>query len=149
MADLKASARVAGVATGTAAKTLLQLVAPANQRNKILEISIGFHGTSNTDPPVTVDLCQQDTAGTSSALTLVKDDASKTETLQTAALQTFTAEPTTSTPIRTWSVHPQAGALVIRFSEEDAIKLGGGKRLGLRVTTSVTQNADAYINFEE
>jgi hypothetical protein len=149
MADLNFILAVEGVATGTAVKTLIQAVAPANQRLKLKELSIDFHGISNTDPPVTVDLCQQDTAGTSSGLTPVKEDASLPETVQSTARQTFTAEPTTSTPIRTWSVHPQAGALVIEFPEADMPKLGGGKRLGLRVNTSVSQSADCYMKFEE
>lgn len=148
MADLNAVARVAGVSTGTSVKTLVQIVSPTNQRLKITEVAIGFHGITNTDAPITVELVQQSTAGTSSSLTPVSEDSGMPETVQSTALQAFSAEPTLTNVIRTWAVHPQQGAvLILPIGRE--IKVSGGKRIGLRVTAGVAVNADAYIRFEE
>lgn len=148
MADMNFIARVAGVASGTAAKTLIQLLAPTNQRVKIKEVGIGLHGTSNVAEPITVDLLRQTTAGTASALALAKEDDTRPEAIQTTAQQTVTAEPTAGDIIRTWTIHPQTSQ-VYQLPIEDEITLGGGKRLGLRVTAAATVNVDAYIRGEE
>src|SRR5687768_9105276 len=100
-------AKITGVATGTALKTLLQVVAPTNQRVKIKEIGIGFHGISNTAEPILIQLMRQSTAGTMSALTLVKEDDTTPESIQSTAQHTATVEPTAGDVIRTWTIHPQ------------------------------------------
>lgn len=146
MADLNLIARVTGVTTGTAALTLLQIIAPTNQRLKLWEIAVGFHGVSNTDAPNTVSLVSAADAGTSSALTLLLDDASQPETPQSTAKQTFTAEPGTPVVRRTWAVHPQTG-LILPLATP--IIIPGGGRLGIRVTASVSTTADAYFAYEE
>ncbi len=148
MADLNVIARVAALTTGTSVLTAIQIVTPANQRIKVKEIGVGFHGVVATDAPITVDLLLQTTAGTSSSLTLGKEDSSAAETIQSTALQTFSGEPTAGTIIRTWSVHPQTGMVLI-LPPGAEIKVGGGKKLGLRVTAGVSTTCDAYIRFEE
>jgi hypothetical protein len=140
-------ATVAGVATGTAAKTLMQLVAAANHALGLREIGVSFHGINNTHEPITVELLRQTDAGTASALTLVKGDDGQADTLDTTAQQTFTAEPTAGDVLGVWAVHPQTG-IVIPFAEgEITVKAGG--RLAIRVTAANDVEADGYMRFEE
>lgn len=148
MAGRYGIARKEGMATGTSAKTLLQVVAAPNHAIKINEVSIGFHGTSNTAEPVKVELLRQTTAGTMSALTPVNADDSVADTLDTTAQHTATSEPTAGDILRTWAVHPQTG-LVVQAHDLAPIIVGAGDRLGLRVTAAADVNADAYISFEE
>src|SRR6187200_1914628 len=88
------SAVKTGVVTGTAAKTLLQLVAAANHRFVVKEIAVSFAGTSATDPPVLIEVLRQTTAGTMTALSPVKANDADEETLQTTAQHTAIVEPT-------------------------------------------------------
>lgn len=141
-------ARIAGVATGTSIKTLLQLLAATNHAIEIIEIGIGFHGTSNTGEPILVNFMKQTTAGTMTALTLVKGDDSVADSFDTSASHTATAEPTAGDVLRSWPVHPQTG-LVWQAHDKAPIVIKQGDRGGLTVTAGASVNADAYIVFEE
>jgi hypothetical protein len=148
MSALQGVARVSGVSSGTALKTLTQLVAATDHRVKLLEVGISFHGVSNTDNPPTVDILRQTTAGTSSALTIVAVDSGISGAFETTALQTFTAEPTVGDILWTGAIHPQTGVIYqIPLGEE--IIMPGSTRLGLRVLATVSVNVDAYMKFEE
>src|SRR5262245_33656263 len=109
MAGVRFKGVTGQIATGTSAKTLAQIVAAANHGVLLEEVSISFDGTSNTATPIKVDILRQTTAGTMSALTLVKDPDDTDETLQTTAQHTATAEPTASDVLATEHVHPQQG----------------------------------------
>ncbi len=136
------------VLSTTSAKTLIQLVAAANVRVKILEWSVSFAGTSNTATPIQVDIVRQTSAGTSVSLTLVKDNESDQETLNTTALQTITAEPTTGSTVITEEVHPQTGyTWQAPFGREVIIQ--GGNRAGLRVTAAASVIAASRMFAEE
>jgi hypothetical protein len=131
MAGLRFRANTAQVATGTSAKTILQLVAASNHRVLIPRISISFEGVTPTDPPIQVVIRKQTDAGTASALTLVKDNDNDDETLQTTAQHTATAEPTGSDSLETRLVHPQGSR------DFGPFVLPGGDRIGVVVTASV------------
>lgn len=139
---------VAGVTTGTSAKTILQLIAATNVRVALKRLSISFRGTSNTDTPVLVELLRQTTAGTMTAATPVSRQGIGTETIQTTAAHTASAEPTAGNVLYRLSVHPQTGA-VIDFVGENEILIPGGGRLGVRVTAAQSQTADVQADFEE
>lgn len=134
------------IATGTALKTMVQLVAATNHAIKILEIAIGFDGVSATQEPVLVTLTRQTDAGTMSSLTPVKGDDSVADTLDTTAQHTATSEPTAGDVLKVWKVHPQQ-QIVIAFG--DGIMVGAGDRIGLVVTSPDAHNADVHIEFEE
>jgi len=136
------------VATGTAVKTLLQVVAAANHAIKITEYGISFNGVNNTHEPILVELLRQTTAGTMSALTPVKADDSGADTFDTTAQHTATAEPTGGDVIRSHYVHPQTG-LVVPVGDEAPIVVGAGDRVGLRVTAANDVKAAPHICFEE
>lgn len=148
MARIRATVGQNGISTGTSAKTILQLIAAANHRVAIEELGISFRGIVNTDPPVLVEIVRQTTAGTVSAATPAKKDASADETLQTTAGHTATVEPTTTDVLKRFSVHPQTG-FVWQARPGDEIWIAGGGRIGIRVTTTTTQTVDVYADFEE
>jgi len=129
-------------------ETLIQLIAAANHRVKILEWGIFFNGTSNTAEPVDVQLQRQTDAGTGSSLTPVKLDDSIGETLLTTGQQDFNAEPTSTDEVDVALVHPQSW-YVKQFPYGREPKIGGGDRLGLRATAPAIVSCRAYIVFEE
>jgi hypothetical protein len=136
------------ISTGTSAKTLLQIVAASNHKVLIDEISISFNGTSNTAEPIKVDVLRQTTAGTMSSLTLVKDPDDWDETIQTTAQHTATAEPTASDVLMSEHVHPQQGyTWQAPFSR--SIAIGGGDRIGVRVTAPASVSAIVRVAGEE
>jgi len=148
MAGLNAFAQTDQIATGTAKKTLLQLVAAANHRVLVGEISVSFKGTTNTDAPILVEVARQSDAGTMSALTPAKNNVDDAETLQTTAQHTATAEPTETDVVMAREVHPQGGFdWMAPFGKE--IVVSGGDRLGIAVTAGVDVNAVASMRFEE
>ena len=147
MAGLKLAAVTAAIATGTAAKTLAQILAPANHRVQLKRLEISFDGVTNTATPIKVDILRQTTAGTMSSLTPVKR-GNFTETLQTTAQHTATAEPTAGDVLRSFYVHPQQGE-VWEAPFDDPIDIPGGTRLGVRATASASVNALVALDLEE
>ena len=148
MAGVKGTAQTAEITTGTSKITLLQIVAAANVRALVKEISVSFKGVTNTDAPILVQVHRQTSAGTMSALTLNKMNEGDDETLQTTGLHTATAEPTTGAEVLGEEVHPQGGyTWQAPFGGEIVVK--GGNRLGIAVTAAVSVSAKARIVFEE
>lgn len=149
MAGLRVRANTAQIATGTALKTILQIVAAANHRIVIPRISISFEGVTPTDAPIDVQIMRQSTAGTDpgGALTLTKDNDSDDETIQTTAQYgpagTWTAEPTAGDVLDRRLVHPQGRADFGPFTVK------GGGRLGVVVTAAVSIDCIASAAIEE
>lgn len=144
------SAEVSGITTGTALKTLLQLLAATNVKVRVKEISISFNGTSNTATPILCEVVRQTSAGTLTNVTTLRPwDDDLVETLQTTAKDTATVEPTDSggVPIAEY-VHPQQGFLWQgRWADELIIK--GAGRLGFRVTAGASVSAAIRMMGEE
>lgn len=148
MAGNRFKAVTGQISTGTSAKTLLQIVAATNQKVLIDEISISFNGVSTTAEPIKVDVLRQTTAGTMSALTLVKDPDDFDETIQTTAQHTASAEPTAGDVLLSEHVHPQQG-YTWQAPLGREIRIGGGDRLGIRVTAAASVSAIARVCGEE
>jgi hypothetical protein len=148
MAGILASAQTAEVETGTSLKTILQIIAAANHRIKIKEISVSFTGTSNTAAPILVQVCRNTDAGTLSSLTPQKLNPADDETLQTTAAHTATAEPTIGVEVMGENVHPQGG-FVWQAPFGGEIQVIGGARLGIAVTAAASVNCKARFVFEE
>lgn len=150
MAGLRVTAEnTAAVALAAAtAKTVLQLNAPAQQRIKIQRIGVFFDGASTTAVPVVVKMLIATTAGTNTALTLNKLVSSDSETIQTTAGENATAEPTKTTLLDQWFIHPQMGIdLTYAFGQEKVIV--GGSRVAIEVTAPAVVNVRVKIDFEE
>lgn len=124
-------ANTAQVATGTAAKTILQVVAASNHRVVLNKIVVSFEGVTVTDAPIQVRVLRQTTAGTMSALTLVKD-GDTAETLEVTAQHTASAEPTAGDVLESQMVHPQSSRVFV-----GPYVVPGGGRLGVEVTAAV------------
>lgn len=124
-------ANTAQVATGTSAKTILQIVAASNHRVVVNKIVVSFEGVTVTDAPIQVRVLRQSTAGTMSALTLVKD-GDTAETLEVSAQHTASAEPTAGDVLESQLVHPQSSRVFV-----GPYTIPGGGRLGVEVTAAV------------
>ena len=130
------------------AKTILQLVAPANIHLAVRGFSVSFDGVSATAEPVQVDLVTQTAAGTMTAATPVKERIGGAGTIQATAQKNASAEPTTTDILRRYNIHPQTGR-EIRFGLDDEFVIEGGARLGLRCTAPAIVNVVGHISFEE
>jgi len=148
MAGLRWIAQTSEVALAAAtAKTIVQVVAPTNQRLKIKRWGVFFDGISPTEAPVQVRLLRQSTAGTMSSLTPTKL-GTEGETVQATAQHTATAEPTAGDVLDVAEVHPQSGYEVI-FPAGEEIEVGGGGRVGIECTAPAIVNVRAKIIAEE
>jgi hypothetical protein len=150
MAGLRVTAENSAAVALVAAtvKTVIQLNPPANQRIKIQRIGMFFDGASTTAIPIVVRLIVATTAGTNTALTLNKIVSSDSETIQTGAGENASAEPTKTTLLDQWLVHPQMGLdLTYAFGQEKII-VGGG-RVALDMNAPANVNVRAKIDFEE
>lgn len=148
MADLLWIAQTAEIAlSADVEKTVMQIVAPANQRLKVLRWGIYFDGTVVTAEPAQVRLLRQTTAGTMSSLTPVKIGTAS-ETIQASAYHTATAEPTAGDVLDMAECHIQGGYEVI-FPIGQDIKIPGGGRLGIAINSPSAVNVRAKIVVEE
>lgn len=148
MAGLVCIAQTSEVALAAATeKTVLQIVAPANQRLRIKRWGVFFDGISSTDEPVVVKLLRQTDAGTMTALTPVKQVVGS-ETIQTTAQYNASAEPTGGDVIDGAEVHPQSGYEVI-VPFDMPIEVAGGGRIGISCNAPAAVNVKAKIVFEE
>ena len=151
MAGRHGIASIEDLATGTAIRTMIQLIAHANCAIRITEISIGFTGTTNTGVPIKVRLLRQTTGGTMDALTPVKADDSVADALATTAQkgkESGGAEPTAGDVLRSWAVHPQTSQ-ILPISDVAPLIVGVGDRVGLEVLAAADVDCDAAIQFEE
>lgn len=148
MADMIWIAQTAEVALSAGVeKTVLQIVAPANQRLKVLRWGVYFDGTVVTAEPAQIRLLRQTTGGTMSSLTPVKL-GTQSESIQASAYHTATAEPTAGDVLDMCEAHTQGGYEVI-FPIGQDIKVPGGGRIGIAITSPADVNVRAKIIVEE
>ena len=145
---MRYNARVTGVATGTSVLTLTQVVPSGSIPVSVVEVGFSFTSVTSTDPPVLCELVRQSSAGTASSLTLVTEDDFDTRTPICTAKQTFTAEPTLQNVVRSWEVTPIGGLFVVQFMPGFQPRFSF-YRPALRVTSSVSQSATAYMVLDE
>lgn len=133
------TARAAKVTLGSASTTvsLIQVLAGTNHKMTLREVGVMFNGISATGNHVQVDLLRQSTAGTASALTLVKDVEEDGTTIDASAQETFTVEPTAGDVLRSWYVHPQ-GHLILPI---EGVTVASGGRLAIRAITPGTHTS--------
>lgn len=152
MAGIQCLAQQSEVAlTAATAKTVLQIKAPANQRVKILEWGVYSDGIDPLAAAVEVTLVRQTSAGTMSAVTVTKLTPGS-ETVQTTASHTATAEPTPSPAggniMDVAEYHPQSGYEKILPMGSEII-LAGGEYAGIVCTAPAAVNVRPKIKFEE
>jgi hypothetical protein len=152
-------AGIRGLATTTSevalsaatAKTVLQITAPANQRVLIKKWGAYSDGVNPLAAAIEVLLVKQTSAGTMTSLTIAKITPGS-ETIQTSASHTATAEPTPSPAagniLDVAEYHPQSGYESILPMGEEII-LAGGERAGIVITSPAAVNVRPKIWFEE
>jgi hypothetical protein len=130
---------------GGTAKTVLQATAASNVGLKLNALEITADGTSNTAQPMIVEVMTQTTAGTMSSCTPQKyPDPDPTESLQVTGQSNATVEPTTTTLLRRFHIHPQQGKTeYLPFGEE--LKVQGGGRVGVRITAPANVNVQPTL----
>ena len=122
----------AAVTASSDPETLVQLLAAANHRVVIHEISVGAKGSTPASAPGKLTLQLQATAGSGgNAITLAKTKSIDTETLQTTGqFGVFSAEPTASTVLMVWTLHEQGSISWLPMPDARPIVVGG-QRVGL------------------
>jgi hypothetical protein len=141
-------------AATTGAKTVLNVIAGANQPIAIFEWGVSFDGVTASAVPATVELCQstQAGAGTSAgSVPAIVQVGGRQITAQPTSGHNYTAEPTTLTPIEQKFVPQFMGVYEKQYPlglEPDSDLSGGTvKALALRVNVSAAVNVLAYIRF--
>ena len=129
------------------AKTVIQLIAPANVILAVNGAWVSFDGISNTAEPVLVEILRQTTAGTVTARNPLKTKDTSTALGSTGGVNA-SAEPTAGDVLKTFHLHPQAGVIIpLDFDKE--IEIPGGGRLGMRITAPAAVNCLAGFEGEE
>ena len=139
-------------AATTGAKTVLNLIAGANQPIQVIEWGVSFDGVTSSAFPATVNLCQstQAAAGTSGgSIPAIVQTKGRAITAQMTTGHNYTAEPTALTVIEQVFV-PQFNGIYVRsygMNEGPDTDLSGGtvKALCIRVNVSANVNCLAYM----
>lgn len=137
------------------ALSVLQVIAPANQRVKILGWGVAFDGETQAAAPVEVRLVGGTTAGTFTNILGAPDaNGSKTaidgstELIQSVAKEPATAEPTVARVFDATEVHPQ-GSYGFRFPEGQEPVVVGGDFVAIECTAPAIVNVRAKLICEE
>ncbi|NJL70155.1 MAG: hypothetical protein HC888_00475 [Candidatus Competibacteraceae bacterium] len=126
-------------------KTVLQVIAPTNQRLIVNRVKVAFEGITANEAPIQVEIVKQSTAGAGgSSATAYKKVSTDDETLQTTALSGMTTEPTTADVYDQTLIHPQTGHTFM-----GPFVVPGGTRLGVRVSATTAVDCTVAIQGEE
>jgi hypothetical protein len=148
MSDLYAVVQTAEVAlTAATTRTVLQLLAPANHRVRVLGWGVFFDGTSSSAEPVQVRVLRQTSGGTMTGLTPVPLRP-VAETILTSTFGSATGEPSANDILDMVEVHPQQG-YEVKFPMGQEIIIGTLGRLGIDCTAPAGVNVRAKFFFEE
>lgn len=137
--------------TAATAKTIVQIVAPTNQRLKVLRWGVGFDGISPTAEPVQVRLLRQTSAigGTPAAITpVITGVGSETPQATAAYYGGSPTEPSAGNVLSVKEIHPQS-SYDYTFPLGQEILVPGGGRLGIECTAPANVNVRPEIVYEE
>jgi hypothetical protein len=137
-------------------KTLMQVLAPANQGVSWLRAKVSFEGVLSTDKPVIIQILKQTDAGTTGQAvteTVLLSPKGTAPTPQAVALAGIFAggEPTASDIVDEVYCHPQSGYEWVWQRAEDAFAYFN-ERYAIRVispTGNATTNAACSVIWEE
>lgn len=151
--EMCCTGKIAAVGSGGAAapQTLLQAVAPTNQRFKVLGYDISFDGATSTAVPVLLVIQRQTTAGTFTNATNVPKLIEKelTETPQVNFQTVATVEPTNGDVLYSKEIPAYMGYYEILFPFGQEIYVQGGGRIGFTVTAPAAVNVTLNVRIEE
>ena len=136
----------------TGAKTILNVIAGANQSIKVLQWCVTFDGVTSSAIPAGVEFCQstQATAGTpGSSPPAIVQASGRVSTPQFTNAHNYTAEPTALTILEPYYVPAYMGGVQQSYPLgcEPETDLSGGtvKALCIRINTTATVNARAWM----
>lgn len=137
-------------ATGATTITVVQIVAPTNQRVDLLSFSVSFDSTGATAVPARFRLLRQTTAGTFTNATNAPTVADKGigEAPQTNYQTVATAEPTAGDVLLCRHVPVFMGYYEKVFNPGECVIQGGG-RLGFEITAPASVNVRVDGMFRE
>jgi len=143
--------------TGGSGLTCLEIVAPTNQRVKVLAYGFYFDGTNNSAVPVQALIARPAAAGTYTGILPNPVEGEVTEAFQaTYNYKNTGTEPTYTAPssgqsgniLKTFTVHPQLGyEYLAPLGQEDIVK--GGTNWAVQFTAAAGVNVRGYVKVEE
>jgi hypothetical protein len=132
--------------------TVMQLVAPTNQRLRINALEISFDGTNSANAPAQVSIERQ-TGGTFTNTTVppkkTNDPSGVGETLQANTKNAQSAAPTSADIMAQFYVPVFGGLVIYPFGPGQEIMVPGGTILGVKVTTTAQVNCFGGLRYEE
>ena len=136
------------------AQTMIQMVAPTNQRGAVNGVKVSFDGTNSANTPATVKVARNTTAGTASntAVAPIKRNEPNgvSETLQFTYQTVFTVEPTLGVIVDTFLLAVFGGTFAQAYAPYSSeIMIPGGTRLGFQVTAAQVVNTSVSVDYEE
>lgn len=136
-------------AAATGAKTVLNLIAGANQAILLKGLTLSTDGVTGSAVPATVDVCQstQATAGTAGVTPTIVQASGRTLAAQATANANYTVEPTVLTSIDKFYI-PQFMGLFkyeIPLGDEDETDFSGGTVKALAIRINVSANVNVLV----
>lgn len=132
--------------------TVMQLVAPTNQRLRVTALEISFDGTNSANAPAAVTLERQ-TSGTFTNTSVLpkktNDPNGVGETIQANSRNTQVAAPTSGDVMRNWFVPVFGGLVIYPFAPGQEVMVPGGSTLGVKVTATAAVNCLGGLCYEE
>ncbi len=138
----------AAVSTGTALKTILTVIAPAQFGVDLKKIRLAFDGVTASAVPILVELWRFTTDGTGTSGT-VNQIYGKTITPGFTTKYNYTAEPTGLTgPLDQWLQDPNKGVVIYDWPLGDTPDTAVSEGFALRTTAPATVNCRAAMYCE-
>lgn len=145
----------AAIASGTSAKTILAVLAPAQFGVDLKKYRISFDGTTAAATPVLVELCYLTAAtnstpgtGNSNRSSGIQQAYGRSITTGFTAFENSTSEPTVLTAIDAYTLTPAGGTVVYDFSLDTTPDSAVSQGFAIRVTAAATVNTRAALWFE-
>ena len=148
-AGYTASTGAAVALSAATAKTVLNVITPAQFGLDLVSFELAFDGVTATAVPVLVELCSstQGAAGTSTAGT-VNQVYGRSITAGFTTAYNYTAEPTTLTAIDSFLLTPVGGCIIRDFPLGQTYDIGVSAGLAMRLTAPAAVNCRATAKFE-
>ena len=143
MSGLRAVAASNAMNTGTSAKTILQISAPAGAGLRVNKWGVHFGGISPTANKIDVEIITGATGGTATTLTPRKRDGHAGSVTMTAK-EDFTAEPSGGTVVDSKLIHPQSG-----LEQPSDLIVPPGETWAIRVTANASVECRAFAETDE
>jgi hypothetical protein len=138
----------ATVATGTALKTVLTVIAPAQFGVDLGKVHFGFNGVTASAIPVLIELWSFTTDGTGTAGSVLQTYG-RTITAGFTTKYNYTVEPTGLTgPFDGWFLTPNAGTALYDLPLGTTYDCAVSNGFALRTTSAATVGCRATMHFE-